>query len=162
MLIKKYISVFLLTTAIALTGCQKDVSSFEDTIAPKIKVKIEFLKDLEINKEEFIARIASSEGTNSRLRLDFNSIISSIIANYVSFSTVTYPTTDVNGNQIEVSGLVIAPKYDGQVPMISFQHGTIEDPNSAPSLLNPGTRDYYQGALVAALGYIIVVPDYLG
>jgi pimeloyl-ACP methyl ester carboxylesterase len=79
----------------------------------------------------------------------------------VSCYSLVYKTTDVNGALIDASGLLCLPKgKSGAGPLLSFQHGTIFNKTDAPTTLN--SSYYWTGPLFASLGYIAVVPDYLG
>jgi pimeloyl-ACP methyl ester carboxylesterase len=77
---------------------------------------------------------------------------------------LTYRTPDVSGGLIDASGLVClpAPKSGGN-PVISYQHGTIFQDSEAPSSLGLGTSgEGLLGAVLGGLGYIAVLPDYVG
>ena len=54
-------------------------------------------------------------------------------AHDVDIYRVVYKTTYLE-NEIEASGLVLLPKTTAEVPMISFQHGTIVAQSDAPSV----------------------------
>jgi pimeloyl-ACP methyl ester carboxylesterase len=76
---------------------------------------------------------------------------------------LTYKTPDVSGTLINASGLTCLPnKGPGAAsPVVSYQHGTIFQDRDAPSsFLTSG--DAFLGAAFAALGYIAVLPDYVG
>ncbi len=75
---------------------------------------------------------------------------------------LTYGTPDVSGNIINASGLVCLPSAGtGSRPVISYQHGTIFQDSEAPSsFITSGEAAL--GAVFAGLGYIAVLPDYIG
>ncbi|MDL5049419.1 alpha/beta hydrolase [Oscillatoria amoena NRMC-F 0135] len=83
------------------------------------------------------------------------------IEHNVQLYKVNYRTT-FKGEEITASGLVILPVTNGQVAMISFQHGTITAHSQAPTKLplNSGELIYY--ASLSTIGLITVVPDYIG
>ena len=79
----------------------------------------------------------------------------------VSCYSLVYKTTDVNDALIDASGLLCLPKgKSGAGPLLSFQHGTIFNKADAPTTLD--SSYYWTGPLFASMGYIAVVPDYLG
>jgi hypothetical protein len=82
------------------------------------------------------------------------------IQSEVDFYKVKYMTPHPNGTMVEVSGALCVPSdLDCPLPMASYQHGTISARNEAPS--NP-TGEALIGVLYAAMGYITVMPDYIG
>ncbi len=88
-------------------------------------------------------------------------IYSSLTYSDVEVYKISYNTTDVDGEAIIASGLVLAPKTNEAVPILSFQHGTQHDPNDAMSNFD----DYdttILGLVFSSSGYAISFPDYLG
>ena len=74
--------------------------------------------------------------------------------------TFTYETVDPFGLTITASALMIVPRgTNGPIPLVSVQHGTLARKGAAPS--QPGSGELWAVAL-AASGYAVVVPDYLG
>ena len=74
---------------------------------------------------------------------------------------VTYKTT-FKGSEIIASGLVVLPKTNVEVGMISFHHGTITDYDDAPSHTTETDSDALLYAALSSSGFITVIPDYLG
>ena len=75
---------------------------------------------------------------------------------------LTYGTPDVSGKIINASGLVCLPTAKaGGRPVISIQHGTIFQDSEAPSSMLT-SADAAIGAVFAGLGYISVLPDFIG
>jgi pimeloyl-ACP methyl ester carboxylesterase len=74
---------------------------------------------------------------------------------------LTYVTIDAQGQPIVASGLVSVPVKAGGAtsPVLSFQHGTIEQDAEAPT--NSVTAAA-PSVVLASLGYIVVAPDYVG
>ncbi|MFO0359299.1 MAG: lipase family protein, partial [Flavobacteriales bacterium] len=78
----------------------------------------------------------------------------------VDFYKIKYMTPHPDGSMVEVSGALCVPSdLDCPLPMGSYQHGTISARDEAPS--NPNGEALI-GVLYAAVGYIIVMPDYIG
>lgn len=86
----------------------------------------------------------------------------------VTFYRVTYQTPDPAGNLTVASGLLLVPnKGPGRVsPLLSWQHATLTQETQAPSYADgttTGTPSEAQlGFINASLGYIVIMPDYLG
>lgn len=79
----------------------------------------------------------------------------------VDIYNVTYITT-YQGESIHASGLVIIPATTATVPMISFQHGTTVQQSKVPSALSATSEEVISYAALASMGFITVVPDYIG
>lgn len=74
---------------------------------------------------------------------------------------VIYNTLDWDSNTVQASGLLCVPISGAcDFPLISYQHGTMFDKNSAPSRFN--SSEGLIGLVSASTGGIGVVPDYLG
>ncbi len=75
---------------------------------------------------------------------------------------LTYETPDPAGSLVHASGLVCMPTTTrSNRPVISYQHGTIFLDSDAPSHLLTSPEGAI-GAVLAGLGFISVLPDYLG
>lgn len=75
---------------------------------------------------------------------------------------VTYQTVYVDGSLIEASGAVLVPKGLNEATLVNYTHGTIypDEKNVIPS---NGSGDELEGmALISALGYYMILPDYIG
>lgn len=93
----------------------------------------------------------------------------SIVPAYsVDFYAVSYRTVAPDGEMVTASGLLLLPqKTGGGSPILSVQHGTLPAQAQAPSRFNvtmPSTYsgDTLVGLVAASLGYVVVMPDYLG
>lgn len=86
----------------------------------------------------------------------------SSLASTLHYDVVVYDITyrtDYLGQTVWASGLVGLPATTEEVPMLSFQRGTITSDNEAP------THDLFTYGLLAGLasgGYIFLIPDLLG
>jgi pimeloyl-ACP methyl ester carboxylesterase len=80
----------------------------------------------------------------------------------VSCYKLTYKTPDASAALINASGLVCLPAArSGGSPVLSYQHGTIFQDSDAPSSF-PTSAESLVGAVFAAIGYITVMPNYIG
>ncbi|MEO9806469.1 MAG: lipase family protein [Reichenbachiella sp.] len=66
--------------------------------------------------------------------------------------------TNYLGSEIIASGLIGVPNTNEEVPILSFQHGTIAANSDAPTESAEGV--FY--ASFASLGYISLIPDFIG
>ena len=75
---------------------------------------------------------------------------------------VDYETITPLGARTTASGALLLPDNAGtQLPLVSYQHGTITLKRAAPSSLDLGT-EVIVGVAFATTGYAAAVPDYLG
>ncbi len=113
--------------------------------------------------------LLSSEFLGSLTSLQTALIINSVTQNIqypimnVEVYKLTYKTQYPNQSEdVVASGLVIMPSNAGDYAVISYQHGTISNPNDAPSNYNLNSESALAGASLASLGFILSIPDYLG
>lgn len=69
--------------------------------------------------------------------------------------------TSLQGKNIKASGLVYLPKTAGNYPVMSFQNGTNTVNSDAPSE-SSGSDNWLMLQSLASMGFIVVVPDYIG
>ncbi len=73
---------------------------------------------------------------------------------------IEYYTEDLLGGTILASGLLLIPQTQAEVPLLSFQHGTIFIESQAPSYNNSELTNML--TVFASIGYVIAVPDFIG
>ncbi|MBK8192735.1 MAG: T9SS type A sorting domain-containing protein [Lewinellaceae bacterium] len=79
------------------------------------------------------------------------------------FYRITYTTSDLQGMTDTVSGLVAVPDDPTRVyPRVVYQHGTAGSPLGVPSFNAAQDGEGSIGLLFAGLGYVALLPDYLG
>jgi pimeloyl-ACP methyl ester carboxylesterase len=108
-------------------------------------------------------RVGSFSTIEMRLALQLSDydIPASAIQYDVDIFSVTYHTR-YRGADITASGVVSIPDTENPVPMISLQHGTIVKHDEAPTEQTASLENAFLFAVMAAPGFIAVVPDYLG
>lgn len=136
---------------VAPTGCQ--TSSVLDPVAPAAG-------------RVLISSSLITESTPSQLRGRYTGV-SAVFQFFVRYGIrayrLEYTTTNSDGTKINASGVVIVPTDAGkEVPLLSMQHGTIQNDADAPSYFGRGSEAYTLGSLFASQGYIISAPDYVG
>ncbi|HWB62559.1 MAG TPA: alpha/beta fold hydrolase [Chitinophagales bacterium] len=78
----------------------------------------------------------------------------------VKLYKVIYNTVDWDSNSTSASGLLCVPVNNKcEVSMLSYQHGTTIKKHDVPSRLQ---TEWFVGLAAASLGYVTVLPDYLG
>ncbi|MBK7938661.1 MAG: T9SS type A sorting domain-containing protein [Lewinellaceae bacterium] len=79
------------------------------------------------------------------------------------FYRITYTTTNLQGLPDTVSGLVAVPDDPGRVyPRLVYQHGTSGSKLDVPSFNAAQGGEGSIGLLFAGMGYVALLPDYLG
>jgi len=83
----------------------------------------------------------------------------------VSMNKITYVTVDPFGNLTQASGLMAVPlNLNAAAPLVSYQHGTLVEKSESISLPAAQQNGYDSDivTIMAATGYVVVAPDYLG
>lgn len=89
-----------------------------------------------------------------------DSLLGAEVKNDIEVHKVTYRTIFKKAN-IQASGLVCLPKTAGDYPILCFQNGTNTLHSEAPTE-NPKYLLFSILESVASMGFIIVIPDYIG
>jgi pimeloyl-ACP methyl ester carboxylesterase len=106
--------------------------------------------------------VATIDATSMNLALTAAGLSGASVTTSITCYKLTYYTPDASGELIVASGLVCLPgAKSGGNPVLSYQHGTIFQDRDAPSRFLT-SKDAILGAVFAALGYIAVLPDYVG
>ncbi len=144
----KFRRIFLLgfILTISLVSCRKD------SIIPDTEYYISHELIVSYTRNQIIQEINSSG--------QFPAGFTSFVLYGVDVYKIVYQTSDVTGNPVEASGALIVPVTGNSLPLLSFQHGTIREEREAPS--NFLTSYYNTTAYIAATGFIMALPDYLG
>ncbi len=148
--IRGYLSVLLM---VVLFSCS------ESDVVPDPQPDQGILKDVELVYSASASQIRILSQL-SGLNLDVNEF------DYdVDIYRITYETS-FKGTDITASGLVVLPKTNDPVAMLSFQHGTLTVEADAPSNFSASDSDALTNALLygslSSSGFITVIPDYLG
>ncbi len=77
---------------------------------------------------------------------------------------LTYTTRNTDGQAVTASGALLVPVAPAAVPIISYQHGTLQpdEENRAPSYYSQRSEIWSAVSVLAATGYVVSAPDYLG
>ena len=87
-------------------------------------------------------------------------LVGSLLQSDIEVQKIIYKTTFQN-NKIQASGLVCLPKTAGNYPVLCFQNGTNTLHSDAPTE-NPTGDMVSMLESVASMGFIVVIPDYIG
>lgn len=79
----------------------------------------------------------------------------------VELFKVNYKTT-YKGEEITASGIVVLPATTDSVGIVSFQHGTLVAKKTAPSVQPSNSGELILYAALASVGFVAVIPDYIG
>jgi pimeloyl-ACP methyl ester carboxylesterase len=75
---------------------------------------------------------------------------------------IVYKTENYDGKEIVTSGVLLLPKIQGTLSLLSFHHGELLKTANAPSESTTGSKDLIYAALIASTGLAVLVPDYIG
>ena len=77
---------------------------------------------------------------------------------------LTYRTLNTDGKEITASGAVLVPTAPVALPVLSYQHGTLTPGSEAqaPSYYAQGSDVWSVVSVLAAAGYVVSAPDYIG
>lgn len=105
----------------------------------------------------------AGSATSGQIIFGANLIGLNELADHVQYDAKIYRMvyrTSFNGRKVEASGIVGIPvDFQGALPVISMQHGTIIRKSDAPSR---NVNDYLLFSAMATTGMITLIPDFLG
>ncbi len=142
------IHVILIAALLGVAGCSDDSSSPQPQ-DEQFLVNAEFVYSTTAQQLQLLAQLSGLEVNPSEF------------VNDIEIYKVTY-NTHYNTLPIVASGLVVLPKTTQAVGMLSFHHGTITKYDDAPSNFSAGDYNTIAYAAMASVGFIGVIPDYLG
>ena len=92
-----------------------------------------------------------------------NAVLPFSLTDSVAIISVEYMTVDSDNNQEHASGAVLIPlNKTNPHPLLSLQHGTETKQDLVASQSPLNSVEGIVGLVLASLGYVTVVPDYLG
>ncbi|MDU0370765.1 alpha/beta hydrolase family protein [Hymenobacter endophyticus] len=91
-------------------------------------------------------------------------LVGSLARYSVKVYRLTYTTRNTDGQAVTASGALLVPVATTALPVISYQHGTIrpDDENRAPSYYSQSSELWSAVSVLAATGYVVSAPDYIG
>jgi hypothetical protein len=99
--------------------------------------------------------------TQAQLLQQFDNL--PFIQHGVRYYRITYTSTNVQNNLDTVSGLLVLPNNPNKIyPRLVYQHGTSGNKLDVPSFTVNSGGEGELGLLFGGLGYVALLPDYLG
>ena len=138
---------FFFIVLIVACGCSSD-----DTPSPaeeQFLVSSEFIYSNTAQQLKFLIQLSGVDVDPNEFLYD------------IEIYRVVY-NTSYDGTAITASGLIAIPKTTEQVGILSFHHGTITNRDDAPSNFSSNDFNSISYAAMASVGFIGVIPDYLG
>ncbi|OWP64733.1 hypothetical protein CDA63_02950 [Hymenobacter amundsenii] len=91
-------------------------------------------------------------------------LVGSLARYSVKVYRLTYTTRNTDGQVITASGALLVPVVPAAVPVISYQHGTLQpdEETRAPSYYSSSSEVWSAVSVLAATGYVVSAPDYIG
>lgn len=80
----------------------------------------------------------------------------------VNAVSINYYTIDGKDKESVASGALLIPQGINNLPLVSIQHGTQTKNNLVASVSPMNSTEGIVGLIMASMGYLVVVPDYLG
>lgn len=158
---KKYVYLFVL---LWFVFCSKEETQLPDTnpTLPPIEV-VELLAPVvssiidstEAYKTYSGAILKTFAGLSTDIALDYD-------FQNIEITKVFFETTDENQQPIIGSGIIMIPKTETPLGIVSLQHSTIEDNSEAPSNSALGRNEFTIGSIIASSGFITILSDYIG
>ena len=75
---------------------------------------------------------------------------------------IVYLTPNIDGTLIPASGALMIPEVSGQLPALSFHHGTQTKRDLVASVNPISTPEGFAGLVASSSGFAVFLPDYLG
>ena len=154
---KKYLFI-IPVFFVVFNSCSSDD---EITNFPKEEIEQEYLVNYEVIKKISRQEIAAIF-SGFFLEALSSENLASIKIDDVTVYKIEYKTSYPGVNEkIIASGALVLPDNSKYSHLVSYQHGTIIDPNAIPSVFSNSNENYY-AAVFASLGFFVSIPDYLG
>lgn len=137
---------------ISFQACSKEENN--DPVSPTIHERGEIVQSnsIGIMTADDIQQILANANMTIPFTLNYS----------VETISINYYTTDGYGNQTIASGALIIPQGGSSLPLVSLQHGTQTKNNLVASVSPVNSTEGIVGLIMASMGYLVVVPDYLG
>ncbi len=113
----------------------------------------------------FSQNLVSATLNGSRTKAQITSLFSlNLVRNGAKYYKLTYSSKDAKGQLDTLSGLMVIPDdLKFTYPSLVYQHGTSDCKKCVPSSYgSTGGEEGQLGLLFAGLGYVAVLPDYVG
>ncbi len=158
LILRKHARYVWLLWLITLAACTKST----DPTPAQNEYLVSSTEVAKLTKEQVIAQLGPFASQLGGVPL------TAFVQNGCTQYRLTYKTKGADGNDVTASGAVLVPTQANGTPKagplsaLSIQHGTLFNEPDAPSYFAPNTESTTVGVLGAALGYLVIYPDYIG
>lgn len=153
MIIKVLCNLIMISFAlISFQSCTQDENN--DPVTPAVHERGDIVQANSLG--------TMSAGDIQQILANVNMTIPFTLNYSVETISINYYTTDGFGKQTIVSGALIIPQGGNSLPLVSIQHGTQTKNNLVASVSPMNSTEGIIGLIMASMGYLVVVPDYLG
>lgn len=149
--IKMY-AVLLTVLIIGIQSCSKEDQNNPVIPESHERGEIVLTTDLGIMTADEIQQIFTASNTQIPFTLNYS----------VEIISISYYTADRNGDLVIVSGALLIPLGVNNFPLLSLQHGTQTKHDLVASISATNSVEGTIGLITASLGYLTVIPDYIG
>ena len=149
-LTQKIIGLCVVAIAITTAGCQKN------TTPPVV---------INVTGNYIVSAAAKRQFTKDEVKNMYSPYgAAPYIRNGIRTYSITYKTKTYTGAEVVASASVIVPDVPGPYALVNYNHGTFfpSDEWRVPSYNNDFNSDINIGYVMAAVGYVVVSPDYIG
>lgn len=152
-----FTSFLFLIGLVFITGCEKIIETDQ---TPQIFTDTQYLVSATLVAD------VSAENISNRYGGEYaglgTELSSALNLPGIRVYKLIYRTTDASGNPTLASGAFIYPTTTATKSLLSYQHGTIRTEAGAPSSYATAADSFIGGTYLAALGFAVSMPDYLG
>jgi hypothetical protein len=130
-----------------------------------MRILFTLLATMLISASAFSQNFISATYKGAKTKAQLNAQFGLPIFQYdVKYYKVTYTSNDAEGALDTLSGLVVVPTDLTKIyPLLVYQHGTSDCKTCVPSRYgSPGGGEGDVGTVFAGMGYITLMPDYVG
>ena len=135
----------------------KAISTYSSSVITEENIGFSNLRD-----STFISLVSSGMINQYITTLGLTDVLSGVDLLDVKAYKIEYKTSNTEGTDLIASGLVVTPTEGGDLPLFSYQHGTIWSYDMAPSEFDKNTEATILASIFASSGFIAVLPDYIG
>ncbi|WP_235917447.1 alpha/beta hydrolase family protein [Hymenobacter busanensis] len=132
-------------------SCTKEAAAPQETTAPETRLVGSTLIG-EYSPATLAGRVASIP------------LAGALVKYPVRAYRLTYSTRNTDGRNVTASGALLVPVAPQALPLLSYQHGTIQpdEENHAPSYYSSSSEIWSAVSVLASTGYVVSAPDYIG
>ncbi len=125
-----------------------------------------FLAVLFLSGTVYAQKIITSDFIGSNTKEEITAMFGNpLFENGIEYYKITYESSDAKGNSDTLSALLIIPDSDAgyAYPLAFYEHGTSDCKECVPSRLGqPGGEEGQLGFIFAGMGFVTLLPDYVG